>query len=75
MRVPADLLCLVNNDFHQQNTIFELFEGLEVKNMEETLHANGTIPAKDGDTTPKPETNGASHDTLSNGVNGIDLKN
>lgn len=75
MRVPTDILCLVNNDFHQQNTIFKLFEGLEVKNMEETLRASGTIPAKEADTTSEPKTNGAFHDTLSNGVNGIELKN
>jgi len=65
----------VNNDFHQNDTIFRLFDGLEVKNMEEPIHANGTIPAEDGATTSKPETNGMSHDQLSNGVNGMSLKN
>lgn len=31
----------VHNDFHRQHAIFPIFNGLEVKDMEETVFRNG----------------------------------
>jgi hypothetical protein len=37
--------CAVDNDFHREGKIFELFDNLEVKNLDESLEI--TEPMKD----------------------------
>lgn len=43
----------MNNDFHNTYDLFDLFEGLAVRDLDVEIPADGAAP--------KPETNGTSH--------------
>jgi len=47
---------LVNNDFHDTTTVFELFDGLEVKDLD--TPASATAPQANGINGTHKETNG-----------------
>jgi hypothetical protein len=53
----------VDNDFHREGKIFELFDNLEVKNLDETLE----IPERIKELNGTAETNGVAINGTTNG--------